>query len=100
VAAAAVGFTVLGDAAAAIVGRAYGRVRFFGKTAEGAAAGLVACLAWAGYLAVAGHLEPRIAIAGALVASLVEFLPIPIDDNLAITLFSGYTMKLLLAPIS
>ena len=32
---------------------------------------------------------------GAIVASLVEILPIPLDDNLAITLFAGYTLKLL-----
>ena len=33
-----------------------------------------------------------------LVASLVEFLPIPLDDNLGITLASGYAMKLLWNP--
>jgi hypothetical protein len=35
-------------------------------------------------------------IVGALVASLVELLPIPLDDNLGVTLVSGYAMKLLL----
>src|SRR5262249_48829186 len=35
IAAASVGFTVLGDGLAAIVGRAYGRTRFFGKSLEG-----------------------------------------------------------------
>jgi len=95
VAAAAVGFTVLGDASAAIIGRAYGRIRFFDKTAEGALAGLVACLAWAAYLAGAGFIDLRVALTGALVASLVEFLPIPFDDNLGMTLFAGYAMSLL-----
>lgn len=94
-AAAAIGFTVLGDAWAAIVGRAWGRTRFFGKTLEGALAGLVACLAWASYLALTGHLPWNVVVAGALVASLVELLPIPLDDNLGITLFAGYAMKLL-----
>jgi dolichol kinase len=94
-AAAAIGFTVLGDAWAAIVGRAWGRTRFFAKTLEGAAAGLVACLAWASYLAAAGYLPWSVAVAGALVASLVELLPIPLDDNLGMTLFAGYAMKLL-----
>jgi dolichol kinase len=37
-------------------------------------------------------------IAGALIASLVELLPIPLDDNLGITLAAGYAMKLLLTP--
>jgi len=95
VAAAAIGFTVLGDGFAAIAGKAWGRQRFFGKTLEGAATGLAACLAWAAYLVAGGHLTWEVALAGALVASLVEFLPIPLDDNLGITLFAGYTMKLL-----
>ena len=93
-AAAAIGFTVLGDGFAAIVGQAYGRRRFFGKSLEGAAGGLAACLIWAVYLGASGYLPWRLAIAGALVASLVEFLPIPLDDNLGITLFAGYAMKL------
>jgi dolichol kinase len=94
-AAAAIGFTVLGDAFAAMVGRAWGRTRFFGKTLEGAAGGLAACLAWAAFLALTGHLPWSVALAGALVASLVELLPIPLDDNLGMTLFAGYAMKLL-----
>jgi dolichol kinase len=96
VAAAAIGFTVLGDSFAALVGKAWGRHRFFGKTFEGAAAGLVACLAWGAFLVAAGFLTWPVVITGALVASLVELLPIPLDDNLGVTLFSGYAMKLLL----
>lgn len=95
VAAAAIGYTVLGDGLAALVGKAVGRLRFFSKTLEGAAAGLVGCLVWAAYLAATGRLSWEVAVAGALVASLVEFLPIPLDDNLGMTLFAGYTMKLL-----
>src|SRR5262249_34259151 len=94
VAAAAIGFTVLGDGFAAIVGKAYGRTRFFGKSLEGAAAGFAACLIWAAWLAARGHLPWEVLLAGALVASLVELLPIPLDDNLGITLFAGYAMKL------
>jgi dolichol kinase len=95
VAGAALGFTVLGDSAAALVGKAWGRTRFFNKTIEGAAGGLVACLAWATFLAVTGQLAWPVVIAGALVASLVEILPIPLDDNLGVTLFAGYVMKLM-----
>ncbi len=95
VAAAALGFTILGDGVAALVGRGWGRTRFFRKSVEGAVGGLVACLAWAGFLAAAGVLPWSVVVVGALVASLVEFLPIPLDDNLGITLFAGYAMKLL-----
>ncbi len=94
-AAAAIGFTVLGDGIAALVGKAYGKTKFFNKSLEGAAGGLVACLAWGAYLAIGGYLPWGVAMAGALVASLVELLPIPLDDNLGITLFAGYAMKLL-----
>jgi glycerol-3-phosphate acyltransferase PlsY len=98
VAAAAIGFTVLGDGFAAIVGRAFGRHRVFGKTWEGSLGCLVASLAWAALLASGGQLPWGVALAGAVVASLVEFLPIPLDDNLGITLFAGYAMKLLWSP--
>ena len=95
VAAAAIGFTVLGDAFAAMVGKAWGRHRFFRKTLEGALGGLVACVVWAALLAGSGHLPWGVAMAGAAAASLVELLPIPLDDNLGMTLVSGYAMKLL-----
>ena len=98
VAVAALGFTILGDGVAALVGRGLGRTRFFKKSLEGAAGGLVACLAWAAFLAMTGVLPWSVALVGAGVASLVEFLPIPLDDNLAITLFAGYAMKLLWSP--
>jgi dolichol kinase len=95
IAAAALGFTVLGDGVAALVGKGWGRSRFFKKSLEGAAAGLFACLIWAAWLAWSGLLPWHIVIAGAVVASLIEFLPIPLDDNLGMTLFAGYAMKLL-----
>ncbi len=98
IAATALGFTVLGDGMAALAGKAWGRTRFFGKTLEGYAGGLGACLVWAAYVAVTGHVPWSVAMTGAIVASLVEILPIPLDDNLAITLAAGYAMKLLLGP--
>jgi len=94
IAAAVIGFTVLGDGLAAVIGRAYGRKRKFGKSVEGTAACLAGSLAWAAYLASIGQLDWPVAVTGALVASLVEFLPIPLDDNLRITLFAGYAMRL------
>jgi dolichol kinase len=96
VAAAALGFTVLGDAMGALVGRAYGRHRVFNKSIEGAVGCFVACLAWACYVSAFSALTLPVMLAGALVATLVEVLPIPLDDNLGITLAAGYTMKLLL----
>jgi dolichol kinase len=96
VAAAALGFTVLGDAMGALVGRAWGRHRVFNKSLEGAAGCFVACLAWAAYVSAFTPLTWPVMLAGAVAATLVEVLPIPLDDNLGITLAAGYTMKLLL----
>jgi dolichol kinase len=99
VAAAAIGFTVLGDGVAALVGRGWGRTRVFSKSLEGALGGLTACLAWAGFLAVTGHVPIAVGLAGALTAMLVEILPVPLDDNLGITLASAAVMRLLWAPM-
>jgi len=99
IAAAAIGMTVLGDGVAAIVGKAYGRTPIFSKSVEGAVGGLAACGLWAGYLVVGGHLPWYVAVSGALAASLIELLPIPLDDNLGMTLVSGYVMKLLVGAL-
>ena len=95
IAAAALGYTVLGDAFGALVGRAWGRHRVFNKSLEGALGCLLACSAWAAYVVWAGHVPVGIVACGALVATVVEMLPIPLDDNLGITLASGFAMKLL-----
>src|SRR5262249_6556723 len=96
VAGVALGYTVLGDAMGAVVGRAWGRHRFFNKSWEGVAGCLAACLAWAALACPLAGLPWTVAIAGAVAATIVEALPIPLDDNLGITLVAGYTMKLLL----
>jgi len=95
VAAGAIGCTVLGDGVAGLAGRAWGRHPLFSKSVEGTLAGLAACLAWGAYLVLTGHLSWEVVVVGALVASLVEMLPIPLDDNLGVTLFAGYAMKLM-----
>jgi dolichol kinase len=92
-AAAALGFTVLGDASGALIGRAYGTHRFFNKSLEGGAACLGACFAWSTYVAFTLHVPVPVLVAGSLVATLVEMLPIPLDDNLGITLAAGFLMK-------
>lgn len=97
IAAAALGFTVLGDAMGALVGKAWGRHRVFNKSIEGALGCLVACLAWAALVSSVAHVPWTVTVAGAVVATLVEVLPIPLDDNLGITLAAGYTMRLLAA---
>ena len=92
IAVSALGALVLGDTAAALVGRAFGRIRVLGKTLEGS----IACFAVSFVFAwgVVG-MEPWLAACGALTATLFELLPIPLDDNFRIPISAGYVMKLL-----
>lgn len=80
-------YTGLGDAAAALVGRRWGRHRTsWGKSWEGLAAGMLANLGVG--LAIPG-MPGAVAIVGALTAATLEFLPLPLDDNLRVTVGGG-----------
>ena len=88
VAVAAMLFNGLGDASAALVGKRWGRHRTrWGKSWEGFAAELAVNAAVA--LAIA-RLSPTLSagagLAGAIVAAIIEFVDLPIDDNLRVTL--------------
>ncbi len=98
VAVAACEFLVLGDTAAALVGKAVGRVPLFDKTLEGSLACFSVCLVvvWALGVTHPGQLPLHVGIAGALVATLFEALPLPVDDNLKIPLSAGLVMHFLL----
>lgn len=92
VAVAALSFLILGDTFAAIVGRAIGRVRIFGKTLEGSLACFTICL-------LIGWIIPELGwgrtLVGALVATVIELVPVPLDDNLRIPLAAGFAMQLM-----
>lgn len=80
----------LGDTAAAVIGRRWGRHRTtWGKSWEGAGAALGVNLA-------VGLVMPEIllgaALCGAVVSAILEFLPLPLDDNLRITLGGGLAL--------
>ncbi len=89
-------YQAFGDAAAAIVGRSLGRVRFKiggrSKSLEGSLACFAACLA-AGW---AVGLPTSAAVAGAATAAVVELLPVPFDDNLWLPLVSAAVLALLI----
>jgi dolichol kinase len=92
VAVAAMLFNGLGDAAAALAGKRWGRHRTaWGKSWEGFAAGLaVDALVAAGVWMIASSTVPLGAfLLGALVAATVEFAPLPLDDNVRVTLAGG-----------
>lgn len=96
VAAIAVAMQQTGDAAAALVGRKLGRVRWPGspKSVEGSVAfAVVAALTgWAFASAFGADVTLVQIAAGAVVAALVEVLPIPVNDNLRVPLAAALAM--------
>jgi glycerol-3-phosphate acyltransferase PlsY len=95
---AAIGFLSLGDTAAAIVGLSFGRVKIFRKTLEGTLAGLLVSVgvAWVVSILPGLDLPLGIGILGAVSASIVEALPIEVNDNVVIPLLSGAAMMIAL----
>jgi dolichol kinase len=90
IAVAALLFLVLGDAAAAIVGKRYGRPMYWGKSPQGSIACFGVCLA----LGMLILRSPELAAIGALTATAAEAIPSPLDDNMRVPIFSGIAMQL------
>lgn len=93
VAIAAVSYIILGDCASAMVGRVYGQTKIEKKSLEGSLAFLSICLLVA--LLLPG-LPFWVGAIGALVATGVEALSIPLNDNLSVPLASGLIMEILI----
>ena len=89
----ALAFLILGDTVAAIVGKSIGRIHLFGKTLEGSLACFAVCFA---LTRAVPELPVEVALVGAVVATVFELLPIPLDDNFRIPLSAGFAMELLL----
>ncbi|MDE3058938.1 MAG: dolichol kinase [Bacteroidota bacterium] len=88
---------IIGDSTAALVGRRYGRRKFFRKSMEGSTAFFVSAL-------VVGFLTPKIfyapieyviAACGAAVGTVIEALSIHVDDNLSIPISISVVMWVL-----
>jgi dolichol kinase len=91
--AAAIGIFALGDSAASIFGRFFARTSMplnKDKSLEGTVAGF-----FFAFLAGLFFVSPPLAAVGALIAMLIEFLPLPINDNLLIPLTTGLALTLL-----
>ncbi len=82
-------FTAIGDTAAALYGRKYGKLRIWNKTLEGSIVGLITCVIIALFFP---QIPNILKFSGAFAAMFIELLPINIDDNLRIPLFSGIVM--------
>ncbi|MBE9501751.1 MAG: hypothetical protein KAX23_04200 [Dehalococcoidia bacterium] len=94
IAIAAVLFLSLGDPAASVVGEAWGTRRLWGKTLEGSSACLLSCLILGMLPATVGTMSPLVIIAGAIAATVIELLPLHINDNFTLPLGSAAVMAL------
>jgi dolichol kinase len=89
---------VLGDRAAVLAGKGFGKIRIGDKTLEGS----IACFAvsLAGYLILAKLFGPfpvaslPVLLGASLIGTLAEALPRPFDDNLTIPLAVGAFLKI------
>lgn len=92
----ALSFLAVGDPVATIVGKHLGKRRFLGKTVEGDLACFISCLAIGFIFYYAGSNIPLLAIlAGSVAASVVEAIPLPINDNLTMPLFAGVVVTMM-----
>jgi len=96
IAVAAMFFLVFGDAGSGIIGTRYGRTKIFhGKTVEGLAGGLLFNVVIGVIIFPVLDVPFLLLTGGAVTASLVEILPLPVDDNLSVGLSSALVMQLL-----
>lgn len=91
-------FLTYGDAMATIIGKKYGKIRFFkGKSLMGMGSFFITCL----ILGIVMRFLPGIELGfliiviGAGVAAIVEVLPIPLDDNLTVAPITCIVMEIL-----
>ena len=90
-------FLVFGDAGSAIIGKKFGKLKIFpGKTAEGMIGGIIFNLAVAFILLHLTGIPIEILVSGLLVGSILEVLPLKVDDNLTVGIIPGILMSLLL----
>ena len=83
-------FLAVGDTFAAIIGMRFPLIRIGKKTLSGSVAGLIACII-VGFI-IDLTINPGLVFFGAIMAMVIEIIPLPIDDNLSIPLFSGSSM--------
>jgi len=90
-------YWVFGDAAAAIFGQLWGKLKIVNnKTLTGSLAFLLTCLLIGFFLFQAGlEVSSNQIIFAALIATLIELLPVNIDDNFTIPLLTGAIINLL-----
>ena len=93
IAAAAIAIGLLGDAAAALVGRRFGRTKI-GKSDKTFEGSLAFVLVAAPLIWIVPGLTLPVGFAGLMAGVVVESLPLPINDNFAVPMASALAMSL------
>jgi len=88
-------FIIVGDTAAALIGRKFGRHKFRNKSYEGSLAFLVAALL---VVMIAPEIPLLVGLIGAVVATVTEAVSFNVDDNTSVPLVSGLVMHFLMLP--
>jgi len=86
-------FLSVGDAVAALVGRALPIGKIWNKSIFGSLSGFLFCVLFG--LAINNTLSIQIIIFGAFSGMFIELIPLKINDNFSIPIFSGFTMQIL-----
>ena len=86
---------IFGDMYAKFFGIQYGKTKIFNKTAEGSLAYLSSALICGQLLSKAIPLTNLEIIIGSLIATFVEVLPLPIDDNFSVAAFTSLVLYLI-----
>ena len=86
-------FLSVGDAVAALVGRALPIGKIWGKSILGSLSGFLFCV-FVG-LTINNTLSLQIIIFGAISGMFIELIPLKINDNFSIPIFSGLIMQIL-----
>ncbi len=88
----AMAFMIVGDAAAALVGMRFGRIRLnSGKTLEGTAACICACLLFWLFFPQTGF---SAALVGAFLTGALELVPVKINDNLFVPVVCAFILQI------
>jgi len=90
----AIAFLAVGDAIGAIVGNTVGRTKSLKKTLEGDMACFLSCIAMGFIFYFSGLVgDMTLIIVGSISATVIEAIPLPINDNFMMPLFSGVVMS-------
>ncbi|AKI97263.1 glycerol-3-phosphate acyltransferase [Kosmotoga pacifica] len=90
----AVAFSIFGDMSAKISGELFGRKKIFNKTLEGTFAFFISAFVISYVFFLYSFMPFWQSVIGAVIASVVELLPLHIDDNVSVPLLSGLVMHL------